>query len=140
MPASQAGRPRFDPGRPLHSALACPRMIGLRRRPVLVDAMVSGIDEQYPVGPVGYDSGRFARRDAYGVMAGVLAAIEVRHLMLLQLELANRAVVGVGDQDAVAIDGDPKRMLQARGGKIAVNPSEVEQPFADQRHNLWTIR
>ena len=62
-----------------------------------------------------------------------LPAVEVRDFVFGQFQFANRTVVGIGYQNPVAIDGDPKRMLQTCLAEVTVDPSEVEQSGADQR-------
>src|SRR5580692_9314654 len=115
---------------------ARPRVIGLRRGSIFVDSMVAGIDQQNSVRGVRHDSRRLARRNAYRVHAGELSTVEVRNFMLRQLQLANRAVVGISHQQIITVDRDSERMLQARVVEVSVDPTKVEESSADERDDL----
>src|SRR5579864_9811888 len=93
--------------------------------------MIAGVDEQDAVLRCDGDAGRFARRQADRVRAGIFSAVELRDRLRLEIERADAAVVGVGDEKAVAIRRDTKWMLQARDIECAIEAAEVEQAGAD---------
>src|SRR5208282_3031303 len=103
-------------------------------------SMVAGIDQQNSVRRVDHNSRRLAGRDAYRVHTGELSAVEVHYFMFRELQLANRAVIGVSHQQIIAVDRDSERMLQACRVEVSIDPTEVKESSADERDDLRILR
>src|SRR5271165_3368839 len=102
--------------------------------------MVAGINQQNSVRCVRHDSRRLAGWNAYRVHTGELSAVEIHYFMFPQLELANRAVVGVSHQQIIAVYRDSKRMLQACLLEVSIDPTKVKESGADERRDLRILR
>ena len=101
--------------------------------------MIAGIDQQDPVAIVDCDTCRLASGYAYRIDASIFAAVEIRDLMLAQVQVANRTVICIRDEKVIAVSSNSKRMLQAGGAKISIHPTEVEKTRPDQSRDCGIV-